>query len=51
MIKGNSSSARKIRHSPMKLSEDFGASKSHMISAHAKTSQDLYANIYRLPLK
>lgn len=35
----------------MKHSEDTGASKSHLVSTQAKTSQDLYANIYRLPLK
>jgi hypothetical protein len=53
MSKGSSFSNRKTRNSPLKIdgSDYFGANKSHTASTHLKTSQDLYSNIYRLPLK
>ena len=52
MNKGSSFSNRKYKNSPLKSNgEYFGATKSHTASTHLKTSQDLYSNIYKLPLK
>ena len=51
MNKGNSSSLRKTRNSPIKRGNDAGGNKSHIVSTHIRTSQDLYSNIYKLPLK
>lgn len=51
MNKGTSNSHRKTKNSPMKSSNEPNENKHNLLSLHTKRSQDLYSNIYKLPLK